>query len=168
MNRAQPDGDPPGRKRAADFLEDQVRLLSHQLQHPRAGLAQPGAAVAAHRTRAGMAFGPPAPRPTDGAADADIKPPRRCPCAAAQRHETNHTLPQVLRVRGRHIASNGTVQPQPRQSAKTRKPLSLRVYLIGNCSSKPKPIQSQMVTSPNRSTPKVLLSYAGSELRQSR
>ena len=118
MHRTQPDGDPAGRERAADLLQGQVGLLGNQLQHPRAVLAQPGATVAAHRARARMAFGPPALRPTDGAADADIKPCRRCPRAAAQRHETDHTLPQILRVRGRHIASNGIVQPQPRQSAR--------------------------------------------------
>jgi hypothetical protein len=107
VHRAQPDGDPArGRKRAADLLQGQVGLLGNQLQHPRAVLAQPGATIAAHHARARMAFSPPALRPTKGAADADIKPRRRCSRAAAQRHETDDTLPQILRVRGRHIASN--------------------------------------------------------------
>ena len=117
VHRTQPDGDPGGRQRAADLLQGQVRLLSNQLQDPRAVLAQPGATVATHRARARMAFGSPALRPAEGAADADLKPYRRCSRAAAQRHETDHTLPQILRVRRRHIASNGMVQPQPRQSA---------------------------------------------------
>src|SRR3954449_11738466 len=109
VNRAQPDGDPQGRKRATDFLQGQVGLLSNQLQYPRAVLAQSRATVAAHRARARMAFGPPTLRPAGGAADADIKPRRRCSRAVAPRQETDHTLPQVLRVRGRHIASNGMV-----------------------------------------------------------
>ena len=99
----QPDRDPArGRKRATDLLQGQVGLPGNQLPHPRAVLAQSGATVATHRARARMAFGPPALRPAEGAADADIKPHRRRPCAAAQRHKTDHTLPQVLRVRGRH------------------------------------------------------------------
>jgi len=118
MHRTQPDRDPArGRKCAADFLQGQVGLPGNQLQHPRSVLAQPGATVATHRARARMALGPPALRPADGAADADIKPHRRRPCAAAQRHKTDHTLPQILRVRRRHIASNGMVQLQPRHSA---------------------------------------------------
>src|SRR5688572_8169376 len=136
MHRTQPDGDPArDRKRAADFLQGQVGLPGNHLQHLRAVLAQPAATVAAHRARARMALGPPALRPASSAADTDVKPCRRLPYATAQRHETNHTLPQILRVRSRHIASNSMVQPQPRQSAKTRKPLSLRVYLIGIRSS---------------------------------
>jgi hypothetical protein len=120
VHRAQPDRDPARScKRVADFLQGQVGLLGNQLQHPRAVFAQPGATVAAHRARADMAFGPPALRPTGGADDADIKSHRRRPCAAAQRYETNHTIPQILRVRSRHIASNSMVQPQPRQSAST-------------------------------------------------
>ena len=116
MHRAQPDRDPARScKRVADFLQGQVGLPGNQLQHPRAVFAQPAATVAAHRARARMALGPPALRPASSAANADIKPCRRCPCAAAQRHETNHTLPQILRVRGRHIASNGIVQSQPCQ-----------------------------------------------------
>jgi hypothetical protein len=102
LHRAQSDGDPGSRKCAADFLQGQVGLPGNQLQHPRSVLAQPGATVATHHARARMALGPPALRPADGAADADVKPHRRCPCAAAQRHKTNHTLPQVLRVRSRH------------------------------------------------------------------
>src|SRR3954471_24645713 len=109
MYRTQPDGDPArDRKRAADLLQGQVGLPGNQLQHLRAVLAQPAATVAAHRARASMALGPPALRPASTAADTDIKPCRR-PCAAAQRHETYHTLPQILRVRRRHIASNGMV-----------------------------------------------------------
>ena len=103
VHRAQPDGDPArDRKRAADFLQGQVGLLGNQLQHLRGVLAQPAATVAAHRARARMALGPPALRPASSAADTDIKPCRRRPCAAAQRHKTDHTLPQVLRVRSRH------------------------------------------------------------------
>jgi hypothetical protein len=103
MHRTQPDRDPArGRKCAADFLQGQVGLPGNQLQHPRSVLAQPGATVATHRARARMALGPPALRPADGAADADIKPHRRRPCAAAKRHKTDHTLPQILRVRSRH------------------------------------------------------------------
>jgi hypothetical protein len=95
VHRTQPDRDPArGRKRAADFLQGQVGLPGNQLQHPRSMLAQPGATVATHRARARMALGPPALRPADGAADADIKPHRRRPCAAAQRHKADHTLPQ--------------------------------------------------------------------------
>ena len=111
VHRTQPDGDPGGRKRAADFLQGQVGLPGNQLQHPRSVLAQPGATVATHRARARMALGPPTLPPADGAADADIKPCRRRPRATAQRHETDHTLPQILRVRGRHSASNGMVSP---------------------------------------------------------
>jgi hypothetical protein len=108
VHRTQPDGDPArGRKRTADLLQGQVGLLGNQLEHPRAVLAQPGATLAAHRAWPRMALGAPAPRPADGAADADIKPCRCLPRAAAQRHKTDHTLPQVLRVRSRHIASNG-------------------------------------------------------------
>jgi len=119
MHRTQPDRDPArGRKCAADFLQGQVGLPGNQLQHPRAVFAQPAATVAAHRARARMALGPPALRPASSAANADIKPCGRRPCAAAQRQETNHTLPQILRVRGRHIASNGIVQSQPCQSAR--------------------------------------------------
>ena len=92
LHRAQSDGDPGSRKCAADFLQGQVGLPGNQLQHPRSVLAQPGATVATHHARARMALGPPALRPADGAADADVKPHRRCPCAAAQRHKTNHTL----------------------------------------------------------------------------
>src|SRR3954447_24830159 len=93
VNRAQPDGDPPGRKRVADLLQGQVGLPGDQLQHLRAVLAQPRATVATHRAPARMAFRSPALPPTDGAADADIKSHRRCSRTAAQRHETNHTLP---------------------------------------------------------------------------
>jgi hypothetical protein len=97
VHRAQPDGNPAqGCKRAADFLQGQIGLPGNQLRHPRAMLAQPGAAVAAHRARARVAFGAPALRPADGAADADIKP--RC-CglrAAVQRHETDYTRSQIL------------------------------------------------------------------------
>src|SRR3954471_11175824 len=99
VHRTQPDGDPArDRKRTADLLQGQVGLLGNQLEHPRSVLAQPGATVAAHRARPRLALGPPALRPANGAADADIKPCRRLPRAAAQRHETNHTLPQILRV----------------------------------------------------------------------
>jgi len=118
VHRAQSDGDPArDRKRIADLPQGQIGLLGNQLQHPRAVLAQPGATVATRRARACMALGPPALRPAEGAADTDLKSPRRCPRAAAQRHKTDHTLPQILRVRRRHIASNGMVQLQPRQSA---------------------------------------------------
>jgi len=118
VHRAQPDRDPARScKRVADFLQGQVGLLGNQLQHPRALRAQPGATIAAHRARACMALGPPALRPAEGTADTDLKSPRRCPRAAAKRHKTDHTLPQILRVRRRHIASNGMVQLQPRQSA---------------------------------------------------
>src|ERR1044071_9528527 len=58
-----------------------------------------------------MAFGTPALHPPAGAADADIKPCRRRPCAAAQRHKTDHTLPQILRVRARHITFNASSNP---------------------------------------------------------
>ena len=118
VHRAQPDGDAADRKRAAHLLQGHVGLPGNPLQHLRAVRAQPGATIAAHRARARMAFGPPALRPANGTADADIKPYRRCSCAAAQRHETDYALPQILRVRGRHVASNGIVQPQPRQSAR--------------------------------------------------
>jgi hypothetical protein len=118
VHRTQPDGDPArGRKRAADLLQGQVGLPGNQLENHRAVLAQPGAAITAHRAWPRMAFSPPALRPANGAADADIKPRCRRLRAAAQRHETDHTLPQILRVRGRHIASTGIVQPQLRQSA---------------------------------------------------
>jgi len=110
VNRTQSDGDlARGRKRAADLLQGHVGLLSDQLENPRALLAQPRATIATHRAGTRMAFGPPALHPPAGAADADIKPCRRRPRAAAQRHETDHTLPQILRVRGRHIASTGIV-----------------------------------------------------------
>jgi len=118
LHRAQSDGDPaPGRKRTADLPQGQIGLLGNQLQHPRALRAQPGATIATHRARACMALGPSALRPAEGTADTDLKSPRRCPRAAAKRHKTDHTLPQILRVRRRHIASNGMVQLQPRQSA---------------------------------------------------
>src|SRR3954464_16073163 len=98
MHRTQPDGDPArDRKRAADLLQGQVGLPSNQLQHLRAVLAQPAATVAAHRALARMALGAPALTPASSTADTDIKPCRRPPCAAAQRHKTNHTLPQILR-----------------------------------------------------------------------
>ena len=110
--RTQPDGDPArGCKRTADLLQGQIGLPGNQLQHPRAVLAQPGAAITAHRARARMAFGPRALRPASGAADADIKPRCRRPHAAAQRHKTDDTIPQILRVRGRHIALNASSNP---------------------------------------------------------
>jgi len=120
VHRTQPDGDPAGdRQRAADLLQGQVRLPGNQLQHLRAVFVQPAATVAAHRARARIAFGPPALRPASSAADTDIKPCRRRPRATAQRYETDHALPQILRVRSRHIASNSMVQLQPRRSAST-------------------------------------------------
>src|SRR3954463_613650 len=89
MHRAQPDGDPArDRKRTADLLQGQVGLLGNQLQHLRTVLAQPGATIAAHRAWPRLAFGAPALLPANGAADADIKPCRCPPRAAAQRHET--------------------------------------------------------------------------------
>src|SRR6188472_785939 len=100
VHRTQPDGDPArGRKPAADLLQGQVRLPGNQLQHLCAVFAQPAATVAAHRARARIAFGPPALRPASSAADTDIKPYRRRPRATAQRYETDHALPQILRVR---------------------------------------------------------------------
>ena len=91
VHRAQSDGDPArDRKRIADLPQGQIGLLGNQLQHPRAVLAQPGATVATRRARACMALGPPALRPASSAANADIKPCGRRPCAAAQRQETNH------------------------------------------------------------------------------
>src|SRR3954451_6761367 len=90
MHRAQPDGDPAqDRKRTADLLQGQVGLLGNQLQHLRTVLAQPRATIAAHRAWPRLAFGAPALRPANGAANADIKPCRCPPRAAAQRHETN-------------------------------------------------------------------------------
>src|SRR4051812_11134684 len=84
VHRTQPDGDPArGRKRTADLLQGQVGLLGNQLQHLRTVLAQPGATIAAHRAWPRLAFGAPALRPADGAADADIKPCRCPPRAAA-------------------------------------------------------------------------------------
>src|SRR4051812_32468284 len=110
MHRTQPDGDPArDRKRAADLLQGQVGLPGNQLQHLRAVLAQPAATLAAHRARARMALGPPALRPASSAADTDIKPCRRRPCAAAQRHETDHTLPQIDRKSTRLNSSHMSI-----------------------------------------------------------
>src|SRR3954462_14069946 len=131
MHRTQPDRDPArDRKSAADFLQGQVGLPGNQLQHPRSVLAQPGATVATHRARARMAFGPPALRPASSAADTDIKPCRRRPCAAAQRYKTDHTLPQVLRVRSRHNRLQWHGPASASTISKGLKTPSLRVYLI--------------------------------------
>jgi hypothetical protein len=108
----QPDGDPArDRKRAADLLQGQAGLPGNQLQHLRAVLAQPAATVAAHRARARMALGPPALSPASSAADTDIKPCRRRPCAAAQRHETNEALSQLDFGHFRNLANenNGSI-----------------------------------------------------------
>jgi hypothetical protein len=51
VHRAQPDGDAADRKRAAHLLQGHVGLPGNPLQHLRAGLAQPGATIAAHRAR---------------------------------------------------------------------------------------------------------------------
>src|SRR5512144_455752 len=74
-------------------------------------LAQPRATIATHRAGTRVAFGTPALHPSAGAAEADVKPCCRRPCAAAQRHKTDHTLPQILRVRGRHVTFNASSHP---------------------------------------------------------
>jgi hypothetical protein len=89
---------------------------ANQLQHPRAGLTQPGATIAAHPARACVAFSPPA-----------LAQRRALLTLTSNRTAAARALPpsamkpitrSLLRGRGRHIASNGMLQPQPRQSAK--------------------------------------------------
>ena len=100
----QPHRDPvPGRQRAAQLLQGQIRLLGQQLQYRGPVLDQARAVVAPHRARLRMTFHAQTLRPTNRRADADSKSTRRRSGGGARTHRRRHAPPQVPRIWCRHI-----------------------------------------------------------------